>query len=90
MPGAGFPAIRAELAWVRNPTALPPRLRGGRGCNRNGKLIGPERPNYTMAADTEKKPLDPGLACLVILLRIHGIAAEVEQKRRDLVKKNVS
>ena len=84
MPGAGFPAIRAELAWVRNPTALPPRLRGGRGCNRNGKLIGPERPNYTMAADTEKKPLDPGLACLVILLRIHGIAAEVEQIRHKM------
>src|SRR5713226_1771581 len=37
-----------------------------------------------MAADTEQKANDPGLTCLVILLRIHGIAAEVEQIRHKM------
>src|SRR5712691_1370065 len=32
-----------------------------------------------MAADTEKRANDPGLICLVALLRVHGIAAEAEQ-----------
>ena len=42
-----------------------------------------------MAADTEKRPLDPGLACLVILLRIHGIAAEFEQIRHKMGSRTV-
>src|SRR5712691_11085156 len=37
-----------------------------------------------MAADTEQKANDPGLTCLVILLRAHGIAAEVEQIRHRM------
>jgi ATP-binding cassette, subfamily B, bacterial HlyB/CyaB len=37
-----------------------------------------------MAADTEQKANDPGLTCLVILLRVHGIAAEVEQIRHRM------
>ncbi len=37
-----------------------------------------------MAADTEQKANDPGLTCLVILLRAHCIAAEVEQIRHRM------
>jgi ATP-binding cassette, subfamily B, bacterial HlyB/CyaB len=37
-----------------------------------------------MASVTEKTPNDPGVTCLVILLHIHGIAAEVEQIRHRM------
>src|SRR5438034_7952507 len=37
-----------------------------------------------MAADTEKRANDPGLVCLVALLRVHGIAAEAEQIRHRM------
>jgi ATP-binding cassette, subfamily B, bacterial HlyB/CyaB len=37
-----------------------------------------------MANGAEKTPNDPGLTCLVMLLRIHGIAAEAEQIRHRM------
>src|SRR5438874_581185 len=92
----GFLAFRRrasrhrELSWLSwrgsaIRAALPPHLQAVEGRPER-KLIGPEGPRvqHRMAADTEKTALDPGLACLVILLRIHGIAAEVEQIRHRL------
>src|SRR6266581_4095591 len=35
--------------------------------------------NSLRSAETEKRANDPGLVCLVALLRVHGIAAEAEQ-----------
>jgi ATP-binding cassette, subfamily B, bacterial HlyB/CyaB len=37
-----------------------------------------------MANETQKSSHDPGLSCLVILLRVHGIPAELEQIRHRM------